>query len=111
MEFGETAEEALVREVKEETGCESQIIRLLVVHQNFFKGDGRGKYDWHELSFYYLTDLTGAVRADAQSDCAFEYLQWIPIKKYATFNAFPRFFKDLDSILKSPVPLFLAERG
>ena len=40
VEFGETAEEALVREVKEETGCESQIIRLLVVHQIFLKETG-----------------------------------------------------------------------
>lgn len=113
VQFGETVEQALLREVKEETGCKPEIIRLLTVHQNFFKGNELTKDDWHELSFYYLTDIKGEVRTNAGSVSmlgAEEYLEWIPIKKYGMVNAFPLFFKDLNSILKSPTPLFLTDR-
>ena len=113
VQFGETVEQALLREVKEETGCKPEIIRLLTVHQNFFKGNEWTKDDWHELSFYYLTDIKGEVRTNAGSVSmlgAEEYLEWIPIKKYGMVNAFPLFFKDLNSILKSPTPLFLTDR-
>ena len=38
IKFGETAEEAVVREVLEETGIKMEIDRLGFVHENFFFG-------------------------------------------------------------------------
>lgn len=39
IKFGETAEEAIVREVYEETGRKLEIDRLGFIHENFFYGD------------------------------------------------------------------------
>ena len=39
IKFGETAEEAVKREVLEETGYELEIDRLGFVHENYFYGD------------------------------------------------------------------------
>ena len=39
IQFGETIEEAVVREVLEETGTRLDIDRLGFIHENFFYGD------------------------------------------------------------------------
>lgn len=56
IQFGETAEEAVVREVEEETGIRMAIDRLGFVHENYFYGDvpgvNAGKLVY-EVSFYF----------------------------------------------------------
>lgn len=39
VHLGETAEEAIVREVFEETGIEYEIDRLAFIHENIFSGE------------------------------------------------------------------------
>jgi 8-oxo-dGTP pyrophosphatase MutT (NUDIX family) len=53
-EIGETSEETLRREMREEIGVEVEIGRLLWAVENFFHYEGR---DWHELGLYYLMDV------------------------------------------------------
>jgi 8-oxo-dGTP pyrophosphatase MutT (NUDIX family) len=53
-EMGETTEETLRREMREELGVEVNVERLLWTVENFFDYEGR---NWHELGFYYLMDL------------------------------------------------------
>lgn len=43
LKFGETTEEAVVREVYEETGVKMEIDRLGFIHENFFPGDSLAK--------------------------------------------------------------------
>ena len=43
IKFGETAEEAVVREVFEETGVHMEVDRLGFVHENYFIGDSPAK--------------------------------------------------------------------
>ena len=50
IKMGETAREAVVREVLEETGVLMPIKRLIAVHENYFHGDspkklGKGFYE------------------------------------------------------------------
>mgnify|MGYP003291850861 CR=1 FL=1 len=55
IKFGETAEEAVVREVYEETGRKLEIDRLGFIHENFFYGD-YGKKDAkliYEVSYFF----------------------------------------------------------
>ena len=55
IKFGETAEEAVVREVLEETGVKLEVDRLGFVHENYFYGDAPtnlGKLIY-EISFYF----------------------------------------------------------
>ncbi len=58
VKHGEKIEDAVIREVFEETGKTLEIDRLLFVHQNFFRhnftGYDRGELSCHELAFYFL---------------------------------------------------------
>lgn len=55
VKFGETAQEAIVREVLEETGTQMEIDRLGFVHENYFYLDepGRENQVVYEISFYF----------------------------------------------------------
>lgn len=51
IEFGETAEEALRREFREELGCDLDSVELLTVPQNIFTYDAR---PGHEIAHVFL---------------------------------------------------------
>lgn len=56
-EFGETAEQTLKREMKEEIGIEVEVVRLLWFVENFFTyADKR----YHEIALYFLMRLPPA---------------------------------------------------
>ena len=57
VEYGETAAEAVEREIAEELGCTSKIGPLRYLVENFFVYDGEG---CHEIGWYYGVDLTSA---------------------------------------------------
>ena len=55
--IGETAEKAVVREVQEELGITSKIVRPLWLNQAFFTEDVDNLH-FHELCIYFLIDIT-----------------------------------------------------
>lgn len=55
--IGETAEQAVIREVQEEIGVTSKIIRPLWLNQAFFTEDV-DNLNYHELCIYFLMDIT-----------------------------------------------------
>lgn len=55
--LGETAEEAALRELREELGIEAKIVRPLYIAQSFFTEEGSGE-NFHEICFYLLMDCT-----------------------------------------------------
>lgn len=55
----ETAENAVLREVKEELGADAEIVRPLWVNQGFFREDVTGER-FHELCIYFLIDVLNA---------------------------------------------------
>ena len=54
VKMGETAEEAVIREVLEESGLHYEIDRFVGVHENFFRDKVIGDYSCHELALYFL---------------------------------------------------------
>ena len=57
IKFGETSEEAVVREVFEETGVKMEIDRLGFIHENYFFGDtasNMGKLIYEVSYFFYM---------------------------------------------------------
>ena len=102
IKFGETAEEAVVREVYEETGTKMEVDRLGFVHEVFFPGDSlvkRGNIV-HEFSFFFYMKVPENFEPVCNSfseDGVKERLMWIKAdhpKKY-----YPEFFK---TELKNP---------
>ena len=96
IQFGESAEEALRREVLEETGCTLAIDRLGFVHEDFFWGDTpptTGKLI-HELGFYFYMKTPADFEPDSESlkaEGRGEHLEWISPDTEKTI--YPAFFR------------------
>lgn len=96
IQFGETAEEAVVREVEEETGVKMEIDRLGFIHENYFVGDSPAKLGKlvYEISFYFYMKVPedfSPVCGSAAEDGSREFLKWVSpddgVKKYPDFFA------------------------
>ena len=98
IKFGETAEEAVIREVFEETGVHYEIDHLAVIHENFFNenaGSLKG-LECHELALYFVMKPRGRknLNSDSYYHGAKESMHWIHIEEIGKFKAFPSFMKD-----------------
>lgn len=107
VHMGEKAEDAVVREVFEETGVHYEIDRLAVIHENFFYenvGDQK-ELDCHEISFYFLMKPRGIkeLHSDSYTCGVREEMHWIPVKDLDQYKAFPSFMKDYLSIEHSGI--------
>jgi len=96
IKFGETAEEAVVREVYEETGKKLAIDRLGFIHENYFSGDmpqNQGKLIY-EISLYFYMKVPEDFEPVSRSftdDGHREFLRWI--EPDAPVKYFPDFFR------------------
>lgn len=98
VHVGETTEDAVMREVFEETGVRYEVDRLAVVHENFFYGHG-GEWEGllcHEICFYYLMKPRGerVYGSHGITHGVVEELHWIDIDKLGETRAFPSFMAD-----------------
>ena len=57
VQIGETAEEALLQEIKEELEVDVKIVRPLWLNQSFFNEDVT-KINYHEICIYFLVDVS-----------------------------------------------------
>jgi 8-oxo-dGTP pyrophosphatase MutT (NUDIX family) len=94
----ETAEEAVIREVFEETGVKYEIDRLAFIHENFFRGfNGNNDLKCHEIALYFLMKSRGSQDI---YDNGFVYngvrerMFWLPINNLDEYKLFPVFFKE-----------------
>lgn len=103
IKFGETAEEAVVREVLEETGVKMEIDRLGFIHENYFYGNAPmnlGKLIYEISLFFYMKtpdDFTPVSDSFTEDNCE-EYLRWVSLDE--NIKMYPTFFK---TELKNPV--------
>lgn len=56
VQLGETAEEAVLREIREELEINAKIVRPLWFNQGFFTEDVTGE-QFHEICIYFLMDI------------------------------------------------------
>lgn len=94
--MGETAEQAVVREVQEELGVTPKIVRPLWLNQAFFTEDV-DHLRYHELCIYFLMDISGTnlskrgdtfTLAEGKHIHTFEWLEFDRLKDeyfYPTF--------------------------
>ncbi len=98
VHMGETAEDAVLREVYEETGVQYEIDHLAVIHENFFnENNGTLKgLECHEISFYFMMKPRGSreLHSDSYTHGAREEMHWILIEDLGKYKAFPTFLKD-----------------
>jgi ADP-ribose pyrophosphatase YjhB (NUDIX family) len=79
IEPGETAEEAAVREVAEETGIVSQVVAPLGTIDFWFVEDGRRI---HKTVHHFLLRPTGGALSDADHEVA--EVAWVPLSEVTT---------------------------
>lgn len=97
VHMNETAEEAVIREVFEETGVRYEVDRLAVIHENFFDGDGSlDGLSCHEVAFYFLMKPRGTKELNSNSYTGGfkENMYWIPIEALDKHVAYPTFMKE-----------------
>lgn len=96
IQFGESAEEAVVREVFEETGVKLEVDRLGFIHENFFYGDyaeKKGKLIYEISYFFYMKTPEDfePVCNSFTDDASQEHLVWVDEKSEITY--YPTFFR------------------
>lgn len=98
VRMGERAEDAVVREVREELGIEARILRPLWLSQSFFIEDVTGQ-DYHELCLYFLLDVSETdlpsrgdrfTRRERRHTHTFE---WLPFGRLKDEYLYPVFLK------------------
>ena len=104
VKFGETAEEAVVREVEEETGVRMAVDRLGFIHENYFPGDSpaKGGRLVYEISFFFYMKVPEnfePVCASFTEGQSREHLRWIDPEGPDRY--YPDFFR---TELKHPGP-------
>lgn len=99
VEHGESLEEAVIREVWEETGWKFEIERLVFIHENFFRGKARTieGLRCHEVAFYYLMkwDPNCVITSNSKSMGGLpERLEWLEISQLNNqkMQVYPTFF-------------------
>ncbi len=103
IKFGETAEEAIIREVFEETGVKMEIDRLGFIHQNYFYGDAPSNLGKliYEISFYFYMKVPDGFTPISESfteDYIKETLKWVSPDD--DIIIYPTFFR---TELKNPI--------
>jgi ADP-ribose pyrophosphatase YjhB (NUDIX family) len=97
VHVGEKAEDAVRREVFEETGIAYEVDRLVFIHENFFEGSGSlDGLKCHEITFYFFMKSRGTreLNSNSYTEGVREYMYWLPIDKLGDYVAYPRFFAD-----------------
>ncbi|MEK7018200.1 NUDIX hydrolase [Bacillus sp. FSL R9-9410] len=96
VEKGETLEEALVREVKEETGLAATLSGLVAINEKFFEEKGH-----HALFFTFRANVvTGELRAEDEGEIS--AIEWVD-RKIAN-ERFPYYDGGFELLLEVSIP-------
>lgn len=100
VKVGETSDETLIREYKEETGADILCDRLVWIEETFWKWDNKNA---HGIVFYYLISLKDD---DVPDDCFISQkdncnitLKWISIEEMKHLEIYPTFIKSKIEII------------
>ena len=94
----ESAENAIIRELKEELGIAAKIVRPLWLAQQFFIED-TSKEKFHEMCIYYLVDVSNTElikhnRFDGLETRNNEVFEWLDIDSLKEQYIYPLFIKE-----------------
>ena len=98
VRMGERAEDAVLREVREELGIEARILRPLWLSQSFFNEDVV-RVDYHELCLYFLVDASATellTRGDRFRGPELRHVhdfEWLPFERLKDEYFYPLFLK------------------
>lgn len=95
----ETAESAVLREIKEELGIDAEIVRPLWFNQSFFIEDVNNER-YHELCLYFLVDISKTnllekgVKFSLAEGKRKNTFEWLAFERLESEYLYPLFIKD-----------------
>lgn len=98
-ELGESAQDAIVREMREELGVEVEVERLVWVVEGFIEYQGRS---WHEISFLFLLSLPPDSLIHSRQEPFYGYepladltliFQWFSLDELENVTLYPAFLR------------------
>jgi len=99
IEEGETAKEAAVRQLREETGLETDLNHLIEFPGNYFKApvEMRDRTENNEWTVFLCTKYTGELRPEGRAQDK-SIPEWVPIKDLnLTFHTMPNVTEVIES--------------
>lgn len=111
VKLGETAEQAVIREIQEELGITVSIERPLWLNQSFFTEDV-DNLRYHELCLYFLMDIHGTDllhrgKSFAGTEKNHAHLfEWLPFEQLKDEYFYPLFLKEKIFNLPDSLSLF-----
>ena len=98
VKLGETAEQAVIREIQEELHVTAKIVRPLWLNQAFFKEDTDG-LRYHELCVYFLLDISNTgLLSSGDSFCLTEgercSFEWLSFERLKDEYFYPAYLKE-----------------
>lgn len=98
VDLGEKLEDAVVREVKEETGIDVKVRELLTVHSNFFAATHNKDRDdiyYQSIMLYYKCEMVGGeISNEGFDEYEQEYAgtaEWVSVEKIDEINPISTF--------------------
>lgn len=97
VEFNESTDRTIIREIKEELDIEVQTKELLFVREDFFEYDDK---QYHEIGFYYSIDLPEWHEVTQKNDEFYGIeegskliFKWFPLDQLKDLNVYPEILK------------------
>lgn len=112
VRIGETLEDGLIREFKEETGADISVKRLLWTEECFWTWNGKQA---HNFAFYHLIELAegSAIPNSGEfvshKDNCNVLIGWLPIEKLRDITIYPEFIKEEINDLDKPMRHFVSK--
>ena len=112
VKTGETSEQAIIREFREETGAEVVCQRMLWVDESFWRWNSR---DAHTIAFYYELSFKDPSQSPdivkkslaSQKDNSDILLTWVSLDEVKCLDIFPPFIKTSIGRLGSGIEHFV----
>ncbi|PID82032.1 MAG: DNA mismatch repair protein MutT [Clostridiales bacterium] len=114
VSIGETAETAVIRELQEELGIETNVARPLWFTQSFYHQDRIG-VDFHEIGLYFLMDDTNINLLPTDSTFHSDekdtfYFEWLAIDRLDQYVVYPQFLQDNVNPLPSSLTMMYEDK-
>lgn len=103
IDKGERLQEALVREVREETNLIVRPLKLLDVSDNFFQPTFAKEQHWHSIKIHYACEyVSGEISAEGFMEYEKTYMkeaQWVPLEETPKLKFYNS--SDNDALIKA----------